>query len=140
MATKYVTLKDSNGDTLYPQAVATNLSPGSIGTSQIADGAVTSAKIADGAITSEKMAADGYRKTQPSGLTDFNNLTDSGLYYLTQIKQNAPSSSEIYQVIAIMAGDTGHRYGHQIAIDLWSNAMFIRGCYDGVWGGWQQLH
>ena len=25
MATKYVTLKDSNGDTLYPQAVATNL-------------------------------------------------------------------------------------------------------------------
>lgn len=30
MATKYVTLKDSNGDTLYPQAVATNLAPGSI--------------------------------------------------------------------------------------------------------------
>lgn len=25
MATKYVTLKDSNGDTLYPQAVATNI-------------------------------------------------------------------------------------------------------------------
>ena len=30
MATKYVTLKDSNGDTLYPQAVATNLVPGSV--------------------------------------------------------------------------------------------------------------
>ena len=30
MATRYVTLKDSNGDTLYPQAVATNLAPGSI--------------------------------------------------------------------------------------------------------------
>lgn len=30
MATKYVTLKDSNGDTLYPQAVATNLAPESI--------------------------------------------------------------------------------------------------------------
>lgn len=30
MATKYVTLKDSNGDILYPQSVATNLAPGSI--------------------------------------------------------------------------------------------------------------
>ena len=35
MATKYVTLKDSNGDTLYPQAVATNLAPGSITSSEI---------------------------------------------------------------------------------------------------------
>lgn len=35
MATKYVTLKDSNGDTLYPQAVATNLAPGSIASSEI---------------------------------------------------------------------------------------------------------
>lgn len=30
MATKYVTLKGSNGDTLYPQAVATNLAPASV--------------------------------------------------------------------------------------------------------------
>lgn len=35
MATKYVTLKDSNGDTLYPQAVATNLAPGSITSPEI---------------------------------------------------------------------------------------------------------
>lgn len=35
MATKYVTLKDSNGDTLYPQAVATNLAPGSISADKI---------------------------------------------------------------------------------------------------------
>lgn len=48
MATKYVTLKGSNGDTLYPQAVATNLAPGSIGTSLIADGAVTPAKLSRG--------------------------------------------------------------------------------------------
>lgn len=27
MATRYVTLKDSNGDTLYPQAVATDINP-----------------------------------------------------------------------------------------------------------------
>lgn len=45
MATKYVTLKDSNGDTLYPQAVATNLAPGSIDTTEIANGAVTAAKV-----------------------------------------------------------------------------------------------
>jgi len=35
MATRYVTLKDSNGDTLYPQAVATNLAPDSIQQSEI---------------------------------------------------------------------------------------------------------
>lgn len=56
MATKYVTLKDSNGDTLYPQAVATNLAPGSIGTTELADGAVTSAKIADGTIATGDIA------------------------------------------------------------------------------------
>lgn len=44
MATKYVTLKDSNGDTLYPQAVATNLVPGNVTTAALADGAVTNAK------------------------------------------------------------------------------------------------
>lgn len=56
MATKYVTLKDSNGDTLYPQAIATNLAPGSIDTTEIADGAVTSAKIADGSISKTALA------------------------------------------------------------------------------------
>lgn len=35
MATRYVTLKDSNGDTLYPQAVATNLIDGSISQDKI---------------------------------------------------------------------------------------------------------
>lgn len=45
MATKYVTLKDSNGDTLYPQAVASIISANSIDTGKIADGAVTNAKI-----------------------------------------------------------------------------------------------
>ena len=45
MATKYVTLKDSNGDTLYPQSVATNLVPGNVTTAALADGAVTSAKL-----------------------------------------------------------------------------------------------
>lgn len=35
MATKYVTLKDSDGNTLYPQAVATNLAPGSIDYNEI---------------------------------------------------------------------------------------------------------
>ena len=44
MATKYVTLKDSNGDTLYPQSVATNLVPGNVTTAALADGAVTNAK------------------------------------------------------------------------------------------------
>ena len=46
MATKYVTLKDSNGDTLYPQAVATNLAPGSITSDEIDwSGTVTSTTV-----------------------------------------------------------------------------------------------
>ena len=55
MATRYVTLKDSNGDTIYPQAIATNLAAGSIGTTELADGAVTTAKIAGTAVTDAKI-------------------------------------------------------------------------------------
>ena len=45
MATKYVTLKDSNGDTIYPQSVIAQVANGEITTGLLADGAVTSAKI-----------------------------------------------------------------------------------------------
>lgn len=45
MATKYVTLKDSNGDTLYPQAVATNLAPGSIKGGEIDWSTMTTGRI-----------------------------------------------------------------------------------------------
>lgn len=114
-----------------------NIADNAVTTAKIADGAVTTTKIADGAITKAKIAADGYRHAQPSGLTDANNLTDTGLYYLTEIRQNAPDpGSQIYQAIVIMASG----YGHQIFINLWSNAIYIRGCYDGSWGAWQQLH
>lgn len=117
-----------------------DIADGAITTSKVADSNITTAKIADGAITSAKIAADGYRRTQPSGLTDANNLTDTGLYYLTEIWQNAPDpGSQIYQAIVIMAGGTGHRYGHQIFINLWSNATYIRGCYDGAWAEWHQF-
>ena len=47
MATKYVTLKDSNGDTLYPQ----------ISTDSIANGSLTTAKLADRAVTMSKLSA-----------------------------------------------------------------------------------
>lgn len=45
MATKYVTLKDSNGDILYPQSVATNLVPGNVTTAALADESVTHDKL-----------------------------------------------------------------------------------------------
>lgn len=67
MATKYVTLKDSNGDTLYPQAVATNLAPGSIDTTEIADGAVTSAKIDWSGLDSHQI--NGFASTTTKNLT-----------------------------------------------------------------------
>ena len=56
MATRYVTLKDSNGDTIYPQSVISQVANGEITTSLIADGAVTSAKIADGTIATADIA------------------------------------------------------------------------------------
>lgn len=45
MATRYVTLKDSNGDTIYPQSVISQVANGAVTTDLIADGAVTNAKI-----------------------------------------------------------------------------------------------
>lgn len=55
MATRYVTLKDSNGDTIYPQSVISQVANGEITTGLLADGAVTSAKIADSAVTKAKI-------------------------------------------------------------------------------------
>jgi hypothetical protein len=107
-----------------------------VGTDEIEEGAITGNKIADGAITSAKVAADGYRHPKPSGLTDANNLTDTGLYYLTDIWQNAPDpGSQIYQAIVIMA----YGYGHQIFINLWDNNTYIRKCENGTWGSWQRF-
>lgn len=58
MATRYVTLKDSNGDTIYPQSVISQVANGEITTSLIADGAVTSAKISPSVL--EYRAGDTY--------------------------------------------------------------------------------
>ena len=136
----YVVIADATipaSATVITNSNITNYSGKFITGSSLEDSAVSNKQIADGAITSAKVAADGYRRTQPSGLTDANNLTDTGLYYLTEIHQNAPDpNSQIYQAIVIVASG----YGHQIFINLWSNAIYIRGCYDGSWGAWQQLH
>ena len=129
MATKYVTLKDSNGDTLYPQAVATNLAPGSIDTTQIANGAVTA----------EKMGANAFLKRNTS-TGDANNVKETGLYYLTGVTTNAPdANSQIYQAIVIIAGGGGTEYGHQIFINLWNNNTYIRRVENGTWGPWRQF-
>lgn len=56
MATRYVTLKDSNGDTIYPQSVIAQVANGEITTGLLADGAVTSAKIAAGSILKTALA------------------------------------------------------------------------------------
>ena len=45
MATRYVTLKDSNGDTIYPQSVISQVANGEITTGLLADGAVTAPKL-----------------------------------------------------------------------------------------------
>ena len=55
MATRYVTLKDSNGDTIYPQSVIAQVANGEVTTGLLADGAVTTDKITDGAVTSAKI-------------------------------------------------------------------------------------
>ena len=129
MATKYVTLKDSNGDTLYPQAVATNLAPGSIDATEIADGAVTAEKMGTNAFLKRNIAAG-----------DANNIKETGLYYLAGVTANAPdANSQIYQAIVIIAGGAGAEYGHQIFINLWNNNTYIRRVENGTWSAWRQF-
>lgn len=55
MATRYVTLKDSNGDILYPQISSDSIGSSAITTSKIANSAVTTAKIANSAVTAAKI-------------------------------------------------------------------------------------
>lgn len=54
MATRYVTLKDSNGDTIYPQSVI----------AQVANGEITTGLLADGAVTPAKMSSSQYSLTE----------------------------------------------------------------------------
>ena len=98
MSTKYVTLKDSDGNTLYPQAVATNLAPGSIGTTQLASSAVTAAKIAPAVL--EYQPGDSYTiasgdNTYYAGRT---RTQSSNKYIWFQIPLDKPVSSSVTTV------------------------------------------
>lgn len=104
MATKYVTLKDSNGDTLYPQAVATNLAPGSIDTTEIADGAVTAAKIAPAVLEYQP----GTSFTIASGDTTYyagrTRTQSSNKYVWFQVQLDKPVSTSVTSVSFSPAG------------------------------------
>lgn len=78
-----------------------------------------------------------FLKLKPAGVNDFNDIKTTGLYYLTGMTDNIPvSASQIYQVIVIIRDD----YGHQIAIDTWTNQTFIRKIENGNWGSWEKIH
>lgn len=93
MATRYVTLKDSNGDTIYPQAIATNLAAGSIGTTELADGAVTSAKI-DWSSVANRIIAAGETQFQAMAAGGYENIT-----------VNIPTQSDTNYVVVAMLSD-----------------------------------
>ncbi len=78
-----------------------------------------------------------FLKLKPAGVNDFNDIKTTGLYYLTGMTDNVPvSASQIYQAIVIIRDD----YGHQIAIDTWTNQTFIRKIENGNWGSWEKIH
>ena len=78
-----------------------------------------------------------FLKSKPAGVNDFNDIKTTGLYYLTGMTDNIPvSASQIYQAIVIIRED----YGHQIAIDTWTNQTFIRKIENGNWGSWEKIH
>lgn len=136
MATRYVTLKDSNGDTIYPQSVIAQVANGEITTGLLADGAVTSDKIDWSTVDDiswSNFAPNGFIRVWHNSGGDFNTITNSGLYYLTAMTANVPSSgSQIYLAIVLMNGG----YGRQIAMDLWNNNTYSRRCENGTWGVW----
>lgn len=69
MATRYVTLKDSNGDTIYPQSVISQVANGEITTGLIADEAVTDAKVDWGTVNHAMLT---YQPTQITSNKDLN--------------------------------------------------------------------
>lgn len=81
---KSVTLKNSNGDTLYPVTDA-SLINGSLQASQIPDNAITTDKLADGTLTQDKFNLDkfpaghlGYFFTSNKTTTNSSTGTDLG--------------------------------------------------------------
>ena len=78
-----------------------------------------------------------FLKLKPAGVNDFNDIKTTGLYYLIGMTDNVPvPASQIYQAIVIIRDD----YGHQIAIDTWTNQTFIRKIENGNWGSWEKIH
>lgn len=98
MATKYVTLKDSDGNTLYPQAVASVISSNSVGTSSIADGAVTAVKIAPSVLQyqpGESFTIASGDNTYYAGRT---RTQSSNKYVWFQVQLDKPVSTSVTSV------------------------------------------
>lgn len=137
MATKYVTLKDSNGDTLYPQAVATNLAPGSIDTTELADSAVTNAKIDWSTIpttiqykgqltkSSNLDTLGDYLTSGTDGFYGFNMYTGSGGTGMPSENTNG--------ILVVMSGPT---YGVVAQFIIGGGVIYTRRHADGAWGHW----
>lgn len=136
MATKYVTLKDSNGDTLYPQAVATNLAPGSISPDEL-----------DNRLF-RMLNANG---TAIAASSDLNTITflsvgryacgeDAIVATLSNCPTNHAFTMEVLSPIASQIDDeTTEAYCYRLRlITTYTGEMYVQTCYTngtpGVWG------
>lgn len=137
MATKYVTLKDSNGDTLYPQAVATNLAPGSIDTTELANGAVTNAKIDWSTIPTTIQYKGQLDKS--SNLNNKGNplaANSDGFYGLnmyTGAGGTGLPSENTNGVLLVMSANT---YSVITQIIVGGGVVYTRRYAGGAWGHW----
>lgn len=147
MATKYVTLKDSNGDTIYPQSVIAQVANGEITTGLLADGAVTTAKITDGAVTSAKIDWSTILTTlQYKGqLTKSSNLDTLGDYLTsgtdgfygfnmyTGSGGTGMPSENTNGILVVMSGPT---YGVVAQFIIGGGVIYTRRYAGGTWGHW----
>ena len=102
MATRYVTLKDSNGDTIYPQSVIAQVANGEITTDLIADGAVTGGKVSWSATVNEAMLT--FQPTEVTNGKDLNTTEFLGVgnYYCSTANagsiSNCPTGGKAFKM------------------------------------------
>ena len=113
MATRYVTLKDSNGDTIYPQSVISQVANGAVTTNLIADGAVTSAKIDWTTVTNNSISSistGGYGPSDSGTYAKLFKLDMSANWKTTSIRftlASTQSSDFIYDVMLSINRSSG---------------------------------
>lgn len=75
-------------------------------------------------------------KLVSSTITDWNNLTTPGLYWVDRVMDNRPSNDFCLAFVTANPKSGVYYMIHQIAIRDDANVVWIRKYGNGVWGTW----